>query len=307
MDLSYWAGSGQSWDDILESCRWAEAAGWHGIWVPDHFMPPKGGYETDAESGDPELGPIMEAFTLQAALAAAVPRVRIGAMVAGNTYRHPAVVANMATTIDHISGGRFVLGIGAGWQENEHEYYGIELGSRKERSDRFAEACEVITSLLTNERTNFDGNYYQLVNAPMEPKPVQERIPLMIGGGGEQRTLRTVARWADEWNVWGSPEHLEQKIDVLTRRCDEIGRDVDEIRKSACGFLRICDDETESAELRDRFGQQSGLVGTVDELKRTIEAYREAGVDELLIPDFGTDRATRMPVLERFSSDIFKA
>jgi F420-dependent oxidoreductase-like protein len=304
MDISYWVGSGQSWDDVLESCRWAEAAGWHGIWVPDHFMPPREGYDTGPDTDDPELGPIMEAFTLQAAIAASVPRVRVGAMVLGNTYRHPAVVANMAVTIDHISNGRFVLGIGAGWQENEHGYYGIELGSLKERSDRLAEACEVISSLLSNERTNFQGNYYRLVNAPMEPKSVKTRVPLMIGGGGEQRTLRTVARWADEWNVWGPPSHLAQKISVLAERCDEIGRDVGDIRKSACGLLRICQDKTESTKLRNRLGQHGGLVGTVDELKETIDAYQSAGVDELVIPDFGTDLEMRIPIFEQFSDTV---
>lgn len=305
MDLSYWASSGQPWADIRRGCEWAEAAGWHGVWVPDHFMPPRGGYETDPDIHDPELNPNLEAFTLQAAIAALVPRVRVGAMVAGNTYRHPAVLANMAVTIDHISGGRFVLGIGAGWQENEHEYYGIELGTRAERSDRFEEACEVITGLLTQERTSFSGRYYQLKTAPNEPKPVQDRIPLLIGGGGEQRTLRTVARWADEWNVWGPPAHLEQKIEVLTRHCDEIGRDVGEIRKSACGFIRICADEAEAVEQRRRFGQRGGLVGTAAELEQALRAYEAAGVDELVIPDFGIDPDGREELFARFQQEIF--
>jgi alkanesulfonate monooxygenase SsuD/methylene tetrahydromethanopterin reductase-like flavin-dependent oxidoreductase (luciferase family) len=307
MDVSYWASSGQPWSDVLESSRWAESAGWCGIWVPDHFMPPRRGFGRDDDGPDPELEPVMEAFTLQAALGALVPRVRVGAMVAGNTYRHPAVVANMAATIDHISGGRFVLGIGAGWQENEHEHYGIALGSPRELSDRLEEACEIITSLLTSERTTFVGDHYQLVDAPCEPKPVQERIPLMIGGGGERRTLRTVARWGDEWNIWGGPELLARKIEILTRRCEEIGRDAGEIRKTACGFLRICENESEAASWRDRLGIRSGLVGTADQLREIIEAYRVAGVDELVIPDFGTDRESRMPVFERFSSEIFAA
>ena len=179
------------------------------------------------------------------------------------------------------------------------------LGSLKERSDRFAEACEVITSLLSNERTTFSGEYYELVDAPAEPKPVQDRIPLMIGGGGEQRTLRTVARWADEWNGWGPPAHVEHKVEVLTRRCEEIGRDVAEIRKSACGFLRIYDDEHESARAREHLGPRGGLVGTPDELKATIEAYRSAGVDELVVPDFGSTLEARMPVFERFTREVF--
>jgi F420-dependent oxidoreductase-like protein len=305
MEISYWAGTGQRWDDLLRNCRWAEVTGWCGIWVPDHFMPPAGGYGVVPGSDDPELGPILEAFSVQAALAASVPRVRIGAMVAGNTYRHPAVVAKMAATIDHISDGRFVLGLGAGWQQNEHEHYGIELGSLKERSDRLAEACEVITGLLAEPRTTFAGEFYRIVDAPAEPKPVQDRIPLLIGGGGEHRTLRTAARWADEWNVWGTPAHMQHKIAVLGSRCEEIGRDVGEIRKSACAFLRICDDEAEAASQRDRLGHRGGLVGTVDELAETIEAYRAVGVDELVIPDFGAAADVQKPMFERFVTEIF--
>jgi len=265
MEISYWAGTGQRWDDLLRNCRWAEATGWCGIWVPDHFMPPAGGYGVVPGSEDSELGPILEAFSVQAALAASVPRVRIGAMVAGNTYRHPAVVAKMAATIDHISDGRFVLGLGAGWQQNEHEHYGIELGSLKERSDRLAEACEVITGLLAEPRTTFAGEFYRIVDAPAEPKPVEDRIPL----------LRTVARWADE------------------------------IRKSACAFLRIYDDEAEAASQRDRLGHRGGLVGTADELAETIEAYRAIGVDELVIPDFGAAAAIQKAMFERFVTEIF--
>ena len=307
MEIAYWANGGQPWEDILASCRWAEETGWCGIWVPDHFMLPREGYEDFASTGeDPELHPIHEAFTMQAALAMAVPRVRIGAMVAGITYRHPALVANMAATIDHISGGRFVLGIGGGWQVNEHEHYGFDLGSPKERSDRLAEACEVITGLLNQQRTTFTGEYYRIVDAPCEPKPVQDRLPLMVGGGGERRTLATVARWADEWNVWGPPAHLANKIEVLARRCDEAGRDVAEIRKSACAMLRICDDPAESALQRERLGVRGGLTGTPDELKETIDAYRAVGVDELVIPDFGTDLDSRMPVFQRFVDDIFE-
>ena len=199
-----------------------------------------------------------------------------------------------------------MLGIGGGWQLNEHEHYGLPLGSPKERSDRLAEACEVITGLLNQERTTFIGDYYQVVDAPCEPKPVQDRLPLMVGGGGEQRTLATVARFADEWNTWGPPAHLANKIEVLTRRCDEVGRDVGEIRKSACSMLRICEDETESARQRDRLGVRGGLVGTPDELRETIEAYRSVGIDELVIPDFGTDFDTRKPIFERFSDQIFE-
>ena len=200
MRFSFWTGNGQSWDDTLEGCRHAEATGWDGIWYADHFMP-------NEENIDQ---PIHEAWSVLAAIAVSVPRVRIGPLVAGNTYRSPALTAKIATTIDHISGGRVVLGIGAGWQENEHEKYGFEFSTLKGRLDRLDEAVEIITSLLANERTEYQGTHYALTDAPLDPKPVQSKLPLLIGGGGRKRTLRTAAKFADEWNYWGMPSDIEE-------------------------------------------------------------------------------------------------
>ena len=172
MRFSFWTGNGQSWEDTLEGCRYAEATGWDGIWYADHFMP-------NEENVDQ---PIHEAWSVLAAIAASVPRVRIGPLVAGNTYRNPALTAKIATTIDHISGGRVVLGIGAGWQENEHEKYGFDFSTLKGRLDRLDEAVEVITSLLANVRTEYQGTHYTLTDAPLDPKPIQAKVPLLIGG-----------------------------------------------------------------------------------------------------------------------------
>ena len=196
MRFSFWPNAAQSWADTLATARHAEATGWDGIYVADHFLP---------SIGD-DSGPTNECWGLLAGLAAAVPRVRLGSLVCGNTYRHPAVLANQAATVDQISGGRVVLGLGAGWQENEHEAYGIDLPAPGSRLDMLEEACQVVKGLLTQDRTTFDGQYYQLDNAPCEPKPVQDPLPLLIGGGGEKRTLRIAAQFADEWNVWGTPE-----------------------------------------------------------------------------------------------------
>src|SRR3712207_1484793 len=146
----------------------------------------------------PPETPTLEAGSTVAALAAAVPRVRIGTLVYGMTYRHPAVLANMAATVDQVSGGRFVLGVGAGWQVNEHEQYGIELPPLKQRIDRFVEGVTVLRGLLTEERTTFAGSYYQVTDAVCEPKPLQRPMPLMIGAKGEKRMLRVVAEHADE-------------------------------------------------------------------------------------------------------------
>jgi F420-dependent oxidoreductase-like protein len=305
MQISFWANTGQSWADLLDGCRHAEATGWDGIWVADHFMPQPGGYGPDDEAGlDNELEPLLEGWSLLAALAAAVPRVRLGAMVTGITYRHPAVLANMVATIDHVSGGRLVLGIGAGWQENEHHRYGIDLGTPRERSDRFEEACAVLSGLLTEERTTFDGRYYQLDGAPCSPKPIQSPLPILIGGGGEKRTLRTTARFAHEWNVWGTPEILAEKMAILDQHCADVGRDPAEIRRSAAALLIFCDDEAHSEHLRKKMDNRGGLVGTVDQLRRRIDEYTEAGVDELVVPDFTMTVANRAETLDRFRTEI---
>ncbi len=307
MRFSSWI-AGRSWPSVLDGCRHAEKTGWDGVWVPDHFMAPPDGYGDEDDLGtDPELAPILEAWTMLAALAASVPRVRLGAMVTGNTYRHPAVLANMAVTVDHISGGRLVVGVGAGWQENEHDRYGIELGTPAERSVRFEEACEILTRLFSQERTTFEGTYYRLDGAPCEPKPVQRPLPLMIGGGGERRTLRTVARFADEWNVWGAPDDLRHKIAVLEQHCSAIGRDPGEIRKSAAALLIMTDTPEQAEKLRAGMAHRGGLVGTVEQLREIIADYAAAGVDELVIPDFTMTPDDRADTLDRFRAEVIDA
>jgi F420-dependent oxidoreductase-like protein len=194
-------------------------------WTFDHFYP----IFSDS------TGPCMEGWVTLTALAQATTRLRMGTLVTGIHYRHPAVLANMAATLDIVSGGRLELGIGAGWNEEESGAYGIELGSPAERSDRFEEACEVIVGLLTNETTSFAGRYYRLTDARNEPKGVQRpHPPICIGGSGEKRTLRTAARLAQHWNfVGGTPEEFARKRDVLHAHCADLGRDPAEILLSS--------------------------------------------------------------------------
>ena len=186
MRFSIWPATEQSWDDLIGSAEHAERTGWDGIWVSDHFMP----------KTEPSDLARLEAWTTIAGVAACVDRLRIGVLVSGNTYRHPAVLAKMAATVDHISEGRLVLGLGAGWQQNEHEAYGIEFHDVTERLARLEEACQVIRLLHTQKRSNFEGRFYRLSDAPCEPKPVQRPLPLLVGGrGGEsddedRRSLR---------------------------------------------------------------------------------------------------------------------
>jgi F420-dependent oxidoreductase-like protein len=298
MRFSFWPSPQRSWDDLLARCRHVADTGWHGVWCADHFMP----------AGGDLSQPMAECWTTLAGLAAAVPRVRIGALVTGNTYRHPAVLANMASTVDRISGGRLVLGIGAGWQENEHEAYGMEFGTAGERLRKLEEACQVLTGLLTQERTDFEGEHYRLKQAPLEPKPVQERVPLLVGGGGEKVTMRIAATYADEWNVWGTPAVLGQKGKVLEQHCADVGRDPGEIRRSAVAMLFLSTDESWLEGKRALAADQPWIVGTPGEVGETVQAYRDAGVDELIIPDWNLGPIDRTKkTLDLFMSEVVPA
>jgi F420-dependent oxidoreductase-like protein len=291
MRFSYWPTATQPWDEILDASRHVERTGWDGVWFADHFMP----------FGDDTSGPMHECWTVLAALAAAVPRVRLGSIVSGNTYRNPAVLAKQAVTVDHISRGRAVLGLGAGWQENEHVAYGIDFPGVTGRLDRLDEACAVITGLLRRDRTTFTGEHYRLVDAPLSPKPVQAHLPLLIGGGGERRTLRIAARWADEWNVWSTPDVFRHKRAVLARHCDDLGRDAGQIRTSTQALLFLSEDEGWLDTLRGRDFGRPAIVGTPDEAVEIVSAYRDAGVDELIVPDF----TLQEPARKRDTLDLF--
>lgn len=205
-----------SWDEVRRAALRVEELGYDSVWAWDHFVP---------LHGDVEQGPMLEGWQILAAWGALTTRIRLGTLVTGVQYRHPAVVANMVATLDHITHGRAVLGLGAGWHQREHTMYGIPFGTWTERFDRLEEACAIIRSLLDHEVTTHRGRYYRLSDAIMSPKPVQPHLPLMIGGGGERRTLRIVARWADMWHTGGNPDVYRRKVEVLERHCREAGRD----------------------------------------------------------------------------------
>jgi F420-dependent oxidoreductase-like protein len=215
-----------TWSDMLDIWRAADEIDvFTEAWNFDHFYP----------LHPPLDGPCLESWTTLAALAQATRRLRVGSMVNGMHYRHPAVTANMAASLDIISGGRFNLGLGAGWFEPESEAYGIRLGTMTERMDRFDEGVEVVHRLLTQEHTTFSGHFYELVDARCEPKPVQQpRPPIVIGGKGEKRTLRTVARFADYWDAMFHEDTASwlRLDEVLLGHCEAVGRDPSEIRRS---------------------------------------------------------------------------
>jgi F420-dependent oxidoreductase-like protein len=260
------------WADVLRVAEHTERSGWEGVWFPDHFMP----------AGNELSQPVLECWATLAGLAAVVPRVRLGALVCGNTYRHPAVLANTAVAADHVSAGRIVLGIGAGWQENEHAAYGIHFGSTGQRLDRLEEACQVIRGLRDRDRVTFHGQHYHLEDASMDPKPVG-RLPLLVGGGGERRTIPIAARYADEWNVWGTVETFTHKAGVLERACEQAGRDPHELRRSTQALLA-----PHGAGLPPRRPTFPLPVveGSVEQLRDTFGRYAAAGVDEFIVPGF---------------------
>jgi F420-dependent oxidoreductase-like protein len=295
MRFSFWPNPSQSFADVIALARHVEQTGWDGIWYADHFMPNAPDTST----------PWPEAWVTRTAIGALVPRIRIGTLVAGNTYRHPAVLAKMAATLDHVTGGRVVLGLGAGWQENEHKQYGIPFFTTGERLGRLDEACQVIKRLYTEPKSNFAGKYYQLDNASLEPKPVQRPLPLLIGGGGEKVTLRITAEHADEWNVWGTVDTLKSKMAILDTHCARLGRDPKAIQRSAVALLFMSDDREYLKKMRDARIPQAANIGTVEEIRAIVAQYQAIGVDELIVPDFTLGPAPqKIATLDRFIREV---
>ena len=305
MRFGIFTGMGNTtWDTVLDLWRHAAAGGWDAASVTDHFMP----------NTPDRVGDTMECWTTLAALAAVVPRMRLGTIVSGNTYRHPAVLAKMAAQVDLISGGRLICGLGAAWQQNEHEAYGIPFYTVAERLARLDEACQVLKALWTQDKSTFKGRYYQLGDAPLAPKPVQRPYPeLMIGGGGEKVTLKIAARHADHWNVWGGPETLARKGAILDSHCRAAGRDPKSIVRSANMALLISDDRAEADRLRTaltkRFGmaeplaQDTALAGSVGEIRDKLGRLAAAGVSMVWIPTMFLPKDPR-PLLDRFMQEI---
>ena len=258
MRLSVCLDPARPWADALALAQHAETVGLHGVWVCDHFMPYAG-------DGRPAAGPVLEGWTQLTAVAARTTRIRLGTLVLGASYRHPAVVAKMAATLDHVSGGRLTLGLGAGWQPNEHTAYGIELLPAPARLARFAEYVAAIRSLLRGPSTSLAGEWFRLTDATCDPPPVQRPLPLLVGGGGEKRTMRVAARHADAWHTWATPAELARKNAVLDQRCAEVGRDPSAI-------ARVAGDMVEPDE-------PAGAV------KARLTGYAAAGADEFVLRD----------------------
>ena len=230
----------------------ADNSGFDSLWVMDHLY--------QIEMVGPREDPMLEAYTLLGALSARTRDIALGTMVTGVTYRNPALLAKIVTTLDIISSGRAILGIGAAWNDDEHAGYGYDFPTAKERLDRLEEALQIIPAMFTEEAPSFEGRHYRVQGVLNNPKPVRGRIPVLIGGGGEKRTLRLVAQYGDACNLFGGPDDVRNKLAVLERHCADVGRDPAEITKTILYTVR---DPMQAAE--------------------KIAAYTAIGVDGVVI------------------------
>lgn len=298
MKFSVWPNSDRPASEVLDLARIVDSEGWHGIWYADHYMPNTGSEEI-------QPGDLHECWAMLPAIAAVTERVRVGSLVAPTSIHHPAVLANRAATIDHISNGRMVLGIGAGWQINEHHAYGIELEAPGQRVSRFEEAIQIVRSLLSEQRTDFSGEFYEITDAPADPKPIQSPLPILVGTASP-RMLRITARHADEWNTWGAPELAGAGLDKLRAACEQVERDPDTMRKSAQALVFL----TENAEFAEKvrggdMGARS-IVGSAAELVEQFGQYAALGFDEFIVPDFtlGNSYEERLDRFRTLQSDV---
>ncbi len=263
-------------DDLRRTWRRIEDLGFDWISIWDHFY---------GATGQPDDAACWEGVALHSALACETSRVRVGSLVYCVGYRHPAVLAKMITAIDHISGGRADIGLGAGWAMVEYAAYGIPFPKTGVRLDQLGEAIQCVRGLLRNETTTFDGEHFRLTEARNEPRPVQPALPIWIGGGGEKRTLKIAAQHADGWNVpFISPDEFARKRGVLVAHCDDAGRDPAEIRCAINVGLAWTEDS-----LHVQFGKLANyvrpgvLTGSDDEVADTIGRYVDAGADQINI------------------------
>ena len=292
-----------SWDAVRASVEAMEAGPWDSVWFADHFIPPGADREQEALTA-------FEGLSAIAFAAGMTKKLRLGNLVLGNTYRNPALVAKIAGTIDTMSEGRFTLAIGAGWYQREHEAYGWTFPSMKERQDRFEEAVELIRLLVhADEPVDFAGTYYQLDGARLSPGSHGAPIPIMVGGTGETRTLRTLARYGDVMNLDGwagggmALEHYQHKAAVLERHCEAAGRDPAEIRRTLLMPCYLTEDQSMIDRVIERLGPGT-VAGSKQYIVDRIGEFRDAGIAEIM---FGGIPSGDVERLQQFESEILAA
>ena len=278
----FWSQSA-SWPELRDATLATEAAGWDSIWTWDHLMAIQGPWQQ----------PIFEGWTALAALAALTSRMRVGLMVGANTLRNPGLTAKLATTLDHISGGRAVLGLGGAWFEREHDAYGIDFGPGPgDRLDRLDEAVMLLRRLLDGERFSHDGRFYRFHDALCAPRPLQAHLPILVGGSGPRKTLRTVARWADGWNTNGSIEDMDARLAILRQHATDVGRDLSDLELTV-SFPMVLRDDRRAAErglqallTRNELDAIEGitvLLGAPSEVAARLRPYVERGFRTVIV------------------------
>src|SRR6266568_7653420 len=271
----------KAYETMTRVAQEADALGYHSIWLYDHFH----------TVPTPMQEVTFECWTSIAALARDTRRVRLGQMVTCNSYRNPALLAKMASTVDVLSQGRLDFGIGAGWYEEEYTAYGYPFPGTHERLERLREAVEIILAMWTQEEAHYEGTYYQVRGAINQPKGVQKpHIPLLIGGDGEKVTLKLVAQYADACNVGDDPVTAKHKFAVLKQHCATVGRDYESIHRTSTAVCLMADSDEQAraqlpAERKARLGSevQTALIGSPETIRKRLATYEEAGVQELLI------------------------
>ena len=291
-----------TWDQIKAVLEVMDSGRWTSVFAYDHFIPPW--HHTD-EVMEHEFLNTLEGWSLLAACAAVTDNLKLGILVAGNTYRNPGLMAKMAATVDVVAPGRVMLGIGAGWNVREHEAYGWEFPSMRERSDRLEEACELIRKLFHSgpeERIDYQGKYYQLKQAAFAPKSGNGKpIPIMVGGTGEKRTLKTLAMYGDIMNVIASPERVKHLSSVLERHCEAVGRDPAEIQKTVHVPIRIVHDEKKAEEIR---GENAwSMIGSPQYVIDRIGDFLDVGITEFT-PQI---RPQRPEIYQELDEEVFSA
>ena len=276
------------WPSLRDACLAVERVGWDSLWLDDHLLADEGDWRE----------PKLEGWSTLAAVAALTERVRLGLLVSANTFRNPGLTAKLATTLDHVSGGRAILGLGGGWFEREHDAFGIDFGSGfGERLDRLDESVGLIRRLLDGETVTHEGRFYRFHDALCQPRPVQARLPILIGGSGPRKTLRTTAAYADLWNAYGQPDAIAAHDAVLRGHCRDLGRDEREIartvtqdaviRDTAEAALAVYDELAAIHGLEAKTGADSGaryvlLAGPPADIAKRLREYEAVGVDEVI-------------------------
>jgi F420-dependent oxidoreductase-like protein len=276
----------ERFERIAQIARTAERSGFDSLWVMDHF------YQISVNGARTE--PMLEAYSLLTAIAARTERIQLGTMVTGVTYRNPALLAKTVTTLDVISSGRAILGIGAAWNEDEHRGYGFDFPPLRERFERLEDAVQICRAMFTQEAPSFEGRHHRIDGALNFPRPVRPGgPPILIGGGGERRTIPLLARHADACNFFGDVATIRHKLDVLDRCCEEIGRDPAEITKTRLGAVVIAPTSAEAERkvkqvtaMRNLDPERVGttfITGDPDSVAEQVDAFMEAGLDGMLI------------------------